>query len=146
MADNNIQSEIINIYNRERLDVTDAFEVLGLDINTLPIGTFFERYYDDFLAALRKWSLSDHQKQILLPDGISFDKEVIMHDIIADIDEIKEDYRAFPENYKNESYNAEENNDQSVLDVLLSKGIFPTLLDESTWDGTDGIQYRQFKG
>lgn len=106
--------------------VTDAFEVLGLDINTLPIGTFFERYYDDFLSALRKWSLSDHQKQILLPDGISFDKEVIMHDIIADIDEIKDDYHAFPENYKNESYNAEENNDQSVLDVLLSKGIFPT--------------------
>lgn len=106
--------------------VTDTFEKIGLDINTITIGAFFKEYYDEFLEEIRNWSLSEYHQHILLPEKINFEAIEIIEGIIKEIAIIKEDYTAFPENYKNESFDSEDDNEQSVLDVLLSKGLFPT--------------------
>ncbi|MBR6835112.1 MAG: hypothetical protein IKM72_03805, partial [Oscillospiraceae bacterium] len=58
--------------------VTDTFEKIGLDINTITIGVFFKEYYDEFLEEIRNWSLSEYHQHILLPEKINFEAIEIM--------------------------------------------------------------------
>lgn len=106
--------------------ITEIIESMGKDINSLPVGEFFDSLYDLFKLKLNDWNISEKQIKVLLPSNQNFVKENFVSSLLSDIELIKDDYFDFKENYRKESYNAGEENEQSLLDVLLSKGVFPT--------------------
>lgn len=101
--------------------VMSILKKLNCDINALKIGEFFSNTYMNFLTVLSIWELSRTEFMTLLPEPTAFSVDSFKNDLIKEIKEIKDNYEEFPENYK-----SEKDKEETVLDVFLSKGIFPT--------------------
>lgn len=80
--------------------------------------TFFQQLFDS--RELSKHSLTQHDTEILLPEGIEF-TEHDMDKLCQDLLTLQKKILDFPDNYKGDDVK-----DVSVLDVLLEEGIFPT--------------------
>lgn len=101
--------------------VTELLEKLGCRINELSIDNFFADFYGKFLDKLNGWTLPEQNKAAVLPCADRFDIIEFKCGIINGIERIKKNFEDFPENYKSEKDDYE-----TVLDVFLRKGIFPT--------------------
>lgn len=101
--------------------VTEFFDSISSGADSEEIIAFFSRLYDKFKDFVLEKKAEDFNIDALVPKGLIFNFEQYKNQFLFEMDELKENVKKFPENYK-----ADDNSSKKVLDTLLEAGIFPT--------------------
>ncbi len=101
--------------------ITDYFDSISQDVDKVGITEYFNNFFEGFKAFITSKVFSDQELASLLPNGISLDISIFKTDFIGEMESLKANVEAFPDEYKED-----DNTEKSVLDVLLESGIFPT--------------------
>lgn len=101
--------------------VTEFFDSIGSGADREEIKGFFLHWYSQFKDFVREKRSEDFDMDALIPSSLSFDFEQYKKQFLSEMDELRENVKNFPENYKED-----DNSLKKVLDTLLEVGVFPT--------------------
>lgn len=100
---------------------TEFFDSLGMGPDEVGICEFFTKHYAAFELYISRKSEPDFNLEALIPPEVSFSVSEFKRDFLGRVKHLKKLVEEFPEEYKND-----DNTEQTVLDVFLESGIFPT--------------------
>jgi len=85
------------------------------------IHEFFRTDFKNFEKFISGKRESDFKLETLIPEGIDFNIAEYKEEILSQLEELKQSTEEFPEEYQDD-----DNQEKSVLDIFLERGIFPT--------------------
>lgn len=101
--------------------MTEFFDQMGVGADKVGIKVFFDQHYSAFTSYLATLSWNKYSNDQLIPDDLDFDVQAFAHELIHQMDRLKQLVDDFTEEYYDD-----DNQEMSVLDTLLECGIFPT--------------------
>ena len=100
---------------------TEFFDRMETGADEVRIHEFFRTDFKNFEKFISGKRESDFELETLIPEGIDFNIAEYKEEILSQLEELKQSTEEFPEEYQDD-----DNQEKSVLDIFLERGIFPT--------------------
>lgn len=103
------------------ISATEFFDKLGTSADEEGICSFFQDYYDKFRDFISRKEERNFDLETLVPEGVAFSIAEYKKETLDQMEKLKKSVDEFPEQYRED-----DNQEKSVLDTFLERGIFPT--------------------
>ncbi len=100
---------------------TEFFDRMETGADEVRIHDFFRTDFKNFEKFISEKREPDFELETLIPEGIDFNIAEYKEEILFQLEELKQNTEEFPEEYQDD-----DNQEKSVLDIFLERGIFPT--------------------